>query len=104
MALAGTEDEIALEFSRRHAETLRHVNLWHRWLQWINGHWRTVETLWVFHEVRLVTREFAKIYDDKNLGKDAVIAAIERCARNDPRHDRPSNVWDLDLMFFNTPE
>jgi putative DNA primase/helicase len=100
-ALPQTEDEAALEFSSRHAEELRYVNAWHKWMRWRGARWLVVETLWVFHEVRLITRELAKLYKDRKLGKDAATAAVERLARNDPRHDTPSDAWDLDLQFFN---
>lgn len=102
-ALPDTEDEVALEFSRRHGEVLRYVNPWHRWLQWDAGRWRRVDDLRVFHSVRLIAREYAKFHDDKKLGKDAATAAIERAARNDRRHDTRVDVWDADLEIFNTP-
>jgi len=39
-ALSGTEDEVALEFSRQNAETFRYVKLWNSWLRWDGGVWR----------------------------------------------------------------
>jgi hypothetical protein len=99
--LSGTEDAVAFEFSSRHATSLRYVNLWHRWLRWDGARWLRVDDLSVFHKVRLVAREFAKMWDDKRLGKDAATAAIERTARNDPRHDTPADAWDADLETFN---
>jgi putative DNA primase/helicase len=103
-ALSGTEDEAALEFSCRHAEQLRYVNLWHRWLRWDAVRWKRIDDLSVFHAVRLVAREFAKIYDDKKLGKGAATFAIERIARNDRRHDTLFDAWDIDDEIFNTSE
>ena len=102
-ALEGTEDEVALEFSNRHTTELRHVNLWHRWLRWDGVGWRHIDDLSVFHRVRVVAREFAKRDNDKKLGRDAAVAAVERLARNDPRHDRSSGIWDLDHEWFATP-
>jgi hypothetical protein len=102
-ALPGTEDEIAMEFANRHAGELRYVDAWHRWLQWVGSHWQRIEDLRVFHWVRLVAREFAKLNNDKKLGKDAATAAIERIARNDRRHDTPSDAWDPDPELFSTP-
>jgi putative DNA primase/helicase len=103
-ALPGTEDEIALEFANRYAGELRYVDAWHRWLQWAGSHWRRIEDLLVFHRVRLVAREFAKLHNDKKLGKDAATAAIERIARNDRRHDTPSDAWDPDPELFGTSD
>jgi D5-like protein len=102
-ALSGTEDEVALEFSRRHDGQLRWVNPWKTWLRWTGARWQLIETLSVFHAVRRVAREFAKIHQDKKLGKDAATAAIERIARNDPRHDTSAGGWDVDTETFSTP-
>jgi putative DNA primase/helicase len=102
-ALSGTEDEVALEFSRRHDGMLRYVNPWKKWLQWSGARWQIIDDLSVFHAVRLVAREFAKLYDDKKLGKDAATAAIERSARNDRRHDTPFDAWNAGARAFNTP-
>jgi putative DNA primase/helicase len=103
--LSDTEDEAAVAFSNRHAEELRYVNAWHKWLRWSShSHWRIIETLWVFHQVRIVAREFANFYEDKKLGKDAATAAIERSARNDPRHDAAAEAWDTGDDIFNNPD
>jgi putative DNA primase/helicase len=101
--LSGTEDEVAVEFSNRHAAELRYVNLWHHWLRWEDAMWRRVTDLSVFHAVRKIAREYANIHNDKKLGKDAATAAIERVARNDPRHDTPADTWDVDDDLFNNP-
>jgi hypothetical protein len=102
-ALSGTEDEVALEFSRRHAISFRYVKLWSYWLQWDGAVWRRVEDLKVFHLVRQVAREFAHLYADKKLGKDAATAAVERMARNDPRHDRIPDIWNAGIETYGTP-
>jgi putative DNA primase/helicase len=102
-ALPGTEDEVALEFSDRHAHELRYVHLWHRWLRWDGALWRRVDDLSVFHLVRQIAREYAKRHNDKKLGRDAATAAIERAARNDPRHDRTPEVWDSHAERLSTP-
>jgi hypothetical protein len=104
VALPGTEDEVALEFSRRHDGQLRYVNVWHQWLRWEGAIWHRIADLSVFHAVRKIAREFAKANDDKKLGKDAATAAIERIARNDPRHDTPTDTWDTDDEILNNPK
>jgi putative DNA primase/helicase len=102
-ALSGTEDEVALEFSRRHADSFRYVKLWSQWLRWDGAIWRRVENLRVFHLVRRVAREFAHLHDDKKLGKEAATAAVERMARNDPRHDLPPDIWNTSMKTYGTP-
>jgi putative DNA primase/helicase len=102
-ALSGTEDEVALEFSRRHGETFRYVKLWTSWLRWNGTIWRRVEDLSVFHLVREIARAYSKIYQEKKLARDAATAAIERAARNDPRHDRLPEIWNSDPGSLGTP-
>ena len=99
----GSEDAAALEFSRRHAGELRWVNPWRKWLRWDIACWQLVETLWVYHQVRLVAREYSKMFREKKLARDATTAAIERAARNDPRHDTAPGSWNANMEIFNTP-
>jgi outer membrane murein-binding lipoprotein Lpp len=65
--------------------------------------WRRIEDLSVFHQVRLLARQYAKLNNDKKLARDAATASIERAARNDPRHDTSVEAWDLGLRAFHTP-
>ena len=102
-ALAGTEDEVALEFSKRYGAVFCYVKLWARWLRWDGTIWRRVEDLSVFHLIRNIARAHSKIYEDKKLARDAATAAIERAARNDPRHDRLPDLWNSDPDLFGTP-
>jgi hypothetical protein len=102
-ALSGTEDEAALEFSRQNSETFRYVKLWNSWLQWDGTIWQRVNDLSVFHLVRRIARAYSKMYQDKKLARDAATAAIERAARNDPRHDRLPEVFDHDHDLLGTP-
>jgi putative DNA primase/helicase len=99
----GSEDALALEFSDQHAAELRWCNPWHKWLRWEGGAWRLVQTLWIFNRVRIIAREHARLLQDKRLGKDATVTAIERLARNDPRHDTSEDAWDSNSEFMNTP-
>jgi putative DNA primase/helicase len=102
-ALSGTEDEVALEFSRQHADSFRYVKLWNQWLRWDGAIWRRVEDLRVFHLIRAIARAYSKMYQDKKLARDAATAAIERAARNDPRHDRLPDIWNSDTETYGTP-
>lgn len=103
VALAQTEDEVALEFSRQHADSFRYVKLWSQWLQWDGAIWRRVEDLSVFHRVRTIARAYSKKYSEKKLARDAATAAIERAARNDRRHDRLPDIWNCDTETYGTP-
>jgi P4 family phage/plasmid primase-like protien len=103
-ALPGTEDEVAIEFSCQNADTLRYVKLLNSWFRWDGTIWRRVEDLAVFHSVRKCARAASKIHQDKKLGRDAATAAIERAARNDPRHDRLPDVFDAHIDRLGGPQ
>jgi putative DNA primase/helicase len=104
LPLPNSEDEFAAEFSARHADTLRYVAIWGRWLQWDGACWKFETTLAAFHLARLVAREFSLQQKDKDIAKASVVAAIERLARADRRHARTTDQWDLDLWVLNTPK
>ena len=52
-----SEDALALKFSEKHAETLRYVNFWGKWLQWDGARWKFEDTLFVFDLARNLLRE-----------------------------------------------
>jgi hypothetical protein len=63
-----------------------------------------IKTRFVFHLVRVIARKHAALLDDKRLARDVTQAAIERMARNDPRHDTRDDAWDRDQETISTPE
>jgi hypothetical protein len=103
-AMPGSEDALALEFADQHAAKLRWCNPWGAWLQWDAGAWQLIKTRFVFHLVRVIARKHAALLDDKRLARDVTQAAIERMARNDPRHDTRDDAWDRDQETISTPE
>jgi putative DNA primase/helicase len=103
LPVPGSEDEFAVEFSARHKDAFRYVSKWGRWLRWNGTRWLFEDTLMVFHEARIIAREFAQNSDDPHIAKAAVIAAIERLARADRRHAATVGIWDTDPWLLNTP-
>ena len=87
-----TEDAIALAFAKEHADTLRYVDAWSRWLRWDREVWAHDETLGVFDLVRRQCREARKALppgaSDKLhaiLASAKTVAAVERLAKSDRR-------------------
>ncbi len=95
----GTEDGLALSFAARHAEQLRYVVPWARWLQWTGAKWRADDTLRAYDLVR----ELCRGAGTKNARKASVIAAVERLARTDLRVVATAEQWDADPWVLNTP-
>jgi putative DNA primase/helicase len=100
----GSQDEFADEFTNRHAETLRYVAIWGKWLQWDGTRWKFETTLIAFDFARRVARHFANYSNDPDLAQASVVAAIERLARADRRHASTHDQWDTDQWAFNVPE
>ncbi len=103
-----SEDALALKFSARHADELRYVAGWSKWMYWDDVRWVKDLTLSVFDRARIICREVgAGIPDNEKLAlritAAATVAAVERLARSDRRHAATTDEWDSDVWLFNTP-
>lgn len=104
-----SEDRIALEFSKRHADDLRHVGAWGKWFHWSGTHWQDEQTYLAFDLARRVCREFASSANDhkpgtgKSIAAAKTVAAVVNLARADRRHALSVDAWDCDPWLLNTP-
>lgn len=105
-ALRGSEEDLALRFSKRHADDLRYTALWGHWSIWDGKHWTRDDTHLVFDMVRALCRQ-AAIGSDKwkapRIARASTVAAVERLAKADRRHAMSVNRWDADPWLLNTP-
>jgi putative DNA primase/helicase len=84
---AGSEDELALSFSHKHADRLRYVAKWAQWYEWTGHRWVEDETVHVFDLVRVHCGDAVALVEDAAKRKAAAkAAAVERLARADRRH------------------
>lgn len=103
----GSEEALALQFSSEHADTLRFVAKWGKWLIWDSKCWRVDETLAVFNRVRATCRAAASTEQRSpaaaiRLASGGTVAAVERLARADRRHAATHEQWDADPWLLNT--
>ena len=102
-----SDEALALRFADRHAEDLRYVAAWGKWMQWTGNVWRQDYTLTAFSLARTVCREQSAIANDphiaENLASAKTIAAVERLAKADRRLAATIDQWDADLWVLNTP-
>ncbi len=101
-----SEDALALRFSKRHADDLRYVAAWSKWLQWDGTRWAFDRTVNVFDLARAVCREAAAECNDKSSKRIATAqtrAAVENLARADRRHAAAVEDWDRDPWLLTTP-
>jgi putative DNA primase/helicase len=102
-AVDGSEDQVALDFSHRHADELRYCALWGKWLRWDETRWKLEPTLMVFDLARAVAQDYAKAFDDKKLGSSKTVYGVTQLARADRRHAAITEQWDTNAWLLNTP-
>lgn len=105
---AFSDDALALRFAERHANDLRFVAAWSKWLSWTGKRWEFDETLAAFDKSRAICREAAA---DCNKSKIAValasgktVAAVDKLAKADRRIAATIDQWDAGPWLLNTPE
>ena len=103
----GTEDALALAFTRRYHQDWRYVAAWGRWLVWDGQRWRPEDTLAATDLIRHVCR-YAAVRTDNikvaaKLASSGTISGVERLARSDRRHAATTEEWDADPWLLNTP-
>jgi putative DNA primase/helicase len=103
----GTDDALALSFTRRYQRDWRYIAAWGKWLMWDGQRWRSEETLAASHLIRQVCRHAAvKATNPKVAAKLAgasTVGGVERLARTDRKHAATADEWDADIWLFNTP-
>lgn len=103
----GTEDALALAFTRRYHRDWRYVAAWGRWLVWDGHRWRTEDTLAATDLIRSVCRHAAVHADNPKiaakLATSGTVGGVERLARADRRHAATTAEWDADPWLLNTP-
>src|SRR5262245_25514357 len=99
-AAAGTlsEDSLALQFATLHADDLRYVAAWSRWLAYDGSHWRLDSTLHAFDRARAICHETAQACDKVravlSLESAKTVAAVVALARSDRRLAATVEQWD----------
>ena len=103
-----SDDALALRFADLHADDLRYVAVWNRWLIWDRTCWRFDDTLATYSLVRRVCREAAaRCNTDKiaaALASAKTVAAVANLARSDRRLAATVDQWDIDPWSLNTPD
>jgi putative DNA primase/helicase len=105
---AFTDEALALRFADLHANDLRYVAAWGRWLHWTGAKWEHDDTLRAFDFARAVCREAsARCNNDKVaaiIASARTVAAVERLAKSDRRLASTTEQWDSDPWLLNTPK
>ena len=103
----GTEDALALAFTRRYHRDWRYVAAWGKWLVWDGQRWRIEDTLAATDLIRSVCRHAAVRAGNPKvaakLASSSTVGGVERLARADRRHAATTEEWDADPWLLNTP-
>ena len=103
----GSEDGLALSFTKRYRHDWRYVAAWGKWLMWDGQRWRTEDTLGASDLVRHICRHAALKADSPKtavkLAAASTMSGVERLARSDRRHAGTADEWDADIWLLNTP-
>ena len=104
---AYTDEALALRFAEQHAERLRYVAAWNKWLVWCGTHWRQDETLLALSEARKICRaasaECNKGKQRAAIASATTVAATLSLARADRRLAATIDQWDSDPWLLSTP-
>ena len=105
---AFSDEALALRFAERHADNLRYVAVWGKWVQWNGKHWRFDDTKLAFNHARRVCREAAAECNKSKVGtaiaSAKTVSAVERLALADRRIAATVDQWDPDPWLLNTPD
>jgi putative DNA primase/helicase len=105
---AFTDEALALRFAELHADDLRYVASWSKWLHWTGACWLLDDTLLAFDLVRAVCREAARECNNTKtaavLASAKTVAAVERLAKSDRRIAATVDQWDQSPWLLNTPK
>jgi putative DNA primase/helicase len=104
---AFSDEALALRFAEIHADKLRYVAAWNKWLSWDGIRWRFDTTLLVWNEARKICRTAAaecnKPKSATLLASNKTVAAVLNLARSDRRLAATVEQWDADLWVLNAP-
>jgi putative DNA primase/helicase len=103
-----SDEGLALRFAERHANDLRFVAAWNKWLSWDGSRWRFDDTLHADDLARAICREAVAECNKPKLAaaiaSAKTVASIERLARADRRIAATVEQWDRDAWALNTPD
>ena len=103
----GTDDALALSFTRRYHRDWRYIAAWGKWLMWDGQRWRSEETLAASHLIRQVCRQASVQADNPKIAAKlagaSTVGGVERLAKSDRKHAATADEWDANIWLLNTP-
>lgn len=98
-----SEDAIAVEVLHRHAGSFLYVRPWARWMRWDGKRWRADSTGKIYHEIRLLVREYVKDRKaERSTATAGFVGGVERLLRHDQVIAALPEDFDADPWLLNT--
>jgi putative DNA primase/helicase len=105
---AFSDEALALRFADLHANELRYVAAWGKWLIFDGTVWQFDDTLAAYNLARKICRAAAGQCDIPKvasaLASAKTVAAVASLARSDRRLAATTDQWDIDPWSLNTPD
>ena len=95
-----SEHLIALEFTNKFRDTMRHCPELGSWFEWDETRWKPDKLQRAFHYARALAGEAGKAKDTR---KAAFARGVESFCRADPAHAVAASYWDADPWKLGTP-
>jgi putative DNA primase/helicase len=104
---AFSDEALALRFAEIHADDLRYVAAWNKWLSWNGRRWVFDTTLAAWDEARKICRDAAAQCNKAKLAaalaSSKTVAAVISLARTDRRLAATVEQWNTNLWAANAP-
>jgi putative DNA primase/helicase len=102
---AFSEESLALRFADQHADDLRYVDLWGKWLLWDGRRWAPDDTRKSFDCSRSICRAASAECNKhaSQLASAKTVVAVLSLARADRRLAATIDQWDADPWMLHTP-
>ena len=99
-----TEHAAALEFTRRHRETMRFDHGRGRWYEWASDRWRHDRKRLAFDYAHRIAAEFnVKAPKQASVQRAMFAAGVDRFAQADPAHAVEAGFFDSDPWLMGVP-
>ncbi len=106
-APALSDQDLALRFVREHADDLRYLKAWDKWLHYDGTRWRKDDTLFAFDLARMMCLKIAGKVEDKDmqhrLASAGAVASTVRLASANRQFASAVEQWDADPWLLCTP-
>jgi putative DNA primase/helicase len=98
-----TDCDLAARFAERHADDLRYVGAWSKWLYYNAKVWKVEATHLARDLTKMLCQEAAAECEMRGMASSKTVAGVQTLAAADRRIAATVEQWDADPWLLNTP-